>query len=143
MHKSIRKQLDRNAFNDGKDAILVFRVQFFASDCQKLHQEITRYLVHFKKINFFSCYFKTIHFLLVSCSCLSIFSFLCLQRHIYHFINSFVLILGVFRSFSLKAFDVLSLHSFTRPLIHSSIHSLTHSFIHPFIVTRFIHSFCH
>ena len=43
MNKSVKKQLDRNGFNDGKDAVLGFRVQFFATDCQKLHQEITRY----------------------------------------------------------------------------------------------------
>jgi len=46
MNKSLKKQLDRNAFHEGKDAVIIFRVQFFATDCQKLHQEITRYLYY-------------------------------------------------------------------------------------------------
>ena len=50
MHKSLKKELDRNGFNEGKDAVLAFKIQFFATDCQKLHQEITRYFVQYISI---------------------------------------------------------------------------------------------
>ncbi|XP_065052180.1 tyrosine-protein phosphatase non-receptor type 21-like [Rhopilema esculentum] len=46
MNKGVKKQLDRNGYNSGKEAMLGFRIQFFATDCRNLHQEITRYLYY-------------------------------------------------------------------------------------------------
>eukprot|EP00794_Sanderia_malayensis_P017362 gene17361-19097_t len=51
LNKTLKKQLERNALNNGKDDILIFKVHFFASDCKTLKQEITRYLYYLQLKN--------------------------------------------------------------------------------------------
>lgn len=46
LDKCLRKQLDRHAAHKGRDAMLVFRVQYFAITTDVMQQEITRYLFY-------------------------------------------------------------------------------------------------
>ena len=59
LNKMMKKQLERNGANDGKDMLLLFKIHFFVRDAKILRQEITRY-----NLLMFSLYLADYEFLM-------------------------------------------------------------------------------